>query len=224
MRPPINEHDEFLLSRLLDNDLSPAEAEVLRRRIEDEPALSEAYAAWLGWTGLLKGRRADQPQVDWKAFHAHVTDQVERAAEAKAAPVTFRLSRWLSGRSAPGRRRGDRHWSSCCDRQLSKPTGPVDPGCRTRRWPPPRPETWRWPSGNRPLTRRRTRARSRSTSSGRNNWPRQPGRPMPSQRRSLSGRWPSRRQAAPSRDIDRSMGRRIPAHSRTRPVPIRDRG
>ena len=93
---PLNEHDEFLLSRLLDNDLSPAEAEGLRRRIEHEPGLSEAYAAMTRLDGLLKGRRADQPQVDWKAFHARVTNQVERAAETRVASPIIRLSRWLA--------------------------------------------------------------------------------------------------------------------------------
>jgi len=96
MKPPINEHDEFLLSRLLDDDLSPAEAEALRRRIKNDPALSEAHAAMARLDGLLKGRRADQPQVDWNAFHARVVDQVERGGESRAAAPVIRLSRWLA--------------------------------------------------------------------------------------------------------------------------------
>jgi len=96
MRPPINEHDEFLLSRLLDNDLPPAEADALRRRIEAEPALAQAYARMAQLDSLLKARRADQPQLDWKGFHARVINQVERAAEAKASRPVIRLSRWLS--------------------------------------------------------------------------------------------------------------------------------
>ncbi len=96
MKPRINEHDEFLLSRLLDGDLSTAEAEVLRRRLENEPGLSEAYAAMARLDGLLKGRRADQPQLDWKAFHARVVDQVKRGGETRAAAPVIRLSRWLA--------------------------------------------------------------------------------------------------------------------------------
>jgi len=96
MKPLINEHDEFLLSRLLDNDLPPAEAETLRRRIEAEPALARAYARMARLDSLLKERRADQPQLDWKRFHARVTNQVERAAEAKASSPIIRLSRWLA--------------------------------------------------------------------------------------------------------------------------------
>ncbi len=93
---PINEHDEFLLSRLLDNDLAPAEAEALRRRIEAEPALAEALARMTRLDSVLKERRADQPQVDWRAFHARVTNRVEQAAEAMATPSIIRLSRWLA--------------------------------------------------------------------------------------------------------------------------------
>jgi len=96
MMQRINEHDEFLLSRLLDNDLSPAEAEALRRRIEAEPALARAYAHMARLDNLLKARRADQPRLDWKGFHARVTSQVERAAEAKASRPVIRLSRWLA--------------------------------------------------------------------------------------------------------------------------------
>jgi anti-sigma factor RsiW len=96
MMPPINEHDEFLLSRLLDNDLPPAEAEALRRRIEAEPALQRAFAHMTRLDGLLKERRADRPEVDWKKFYARVTNQVERAAESKASPLVIRLKRWLA--------------------------------------------------------------------------------------------------------------------------------
>ena len=87
MKPPINEHDEFLLSRLLDGDLSPAEAEALRRRIENDPGLSEAYDAMARLDDLLKGRRADHPQVDWKAFHARVVDQVKCGGGTRAAAL-----------------------------------------------------------------------------------------------------------------------------------------
>lgn len=96
MKPRISEHDEFLLSRLLDNDLPPTEADALRRRIEAEPALREAYARLARLDDLLKTRRADRPQIDFKQFHARVTNEVGRAAETESKPLVIRLSRWLA--------------------------------------------------------------------------------------------------------------------------------
>lgn len=92
----INEHDEFLLSRLLDGDLPAAEAEALRRRIEAEPALAAVYARMVRLDGVLKGRAGDRPQVDWRAFHARVLNRVELAAEENASPLFVRVSRWLA--------------------------------------------------------------------------------------------------------------------------------
>ncbi|MGQ9651417.1 MAG: hypothetical protein ACUVXJ_15015 [Phycisphaerae bacterium] len=94
--PQISEHDEFLLSRLLDNDLSPAEAETLRRRIEDEPDLGRAFATMTRLDGLLKQRRADVPRVNWKTFHVDVTRKVARIGPHKARSQIIRLSRWLA--------------------------------------------------------------------------------------------------------------------------------
>lgn len=94
--PQISEHDEFLLSRLLDNDLSPAEAETLRRRIQDEPELGRTLAAMTRLDSLLKRRRADVPRVNWKTFHADVTREVARIGPYKARPQIIRLSRWLA--------------------------------------------------------------------------------------------------------------------------------
>ena len=92
MTRPINEQDEFLLSRLLDNDLSPEESANLRARLEGEPELQRAYAAMTRIDALLVARRADQPQVDFSRFHSSVMSQVE--AEA-ARPVTIRLANYL---------------------------------------------------------------------------------------------------------------------------------
>jgi hypothetical protein len=94
MAAPISEHDEFLLSRLLDNDLPAAEAEALRRRIATEAGLRAAYASMARLDGLLKDRQVDQPQVDWGRFHARVIGQVESAS--RPAPAVIRLSRWLA--------------------------------------------------------------------------------------------------------------------------------
>ncbi len=92
MNRPINEQDEFLLSRLLDEDLSPEEATALRARMEREPELRAAYAAMTRIDSLLAARRADQPQVDWSRFHGQVMNQVETEA---ARRVTIRLADFL---------------------------------------------------------------------------------------------------------------------------------
>ena len=96
MMPQISEHDEFLLSRLLDNDLSPAEADALRHRIEEDPELARTFSAMTRLEGLLKRRRADVPEVNWKAFHADVTSEVRRLGPYKAPSQIIRLSRWLA--------------------------------------------------------------------------------------------------------------------------------
>lgn len=77
MNRPLNEQDEFLLSRLLDNDLPPDEAADLRARMEREPQLRKAYEATTRIDSLLAARRADQPQINWSAFHRQVMAQVE---------------------------------------------------------------------------------------------------------------------------------------------------
>jgi hypothetical protein len=92
MNRPINEHDEFLLSRLLDNDLSPEESATLQTRIEREPELRRAYASMTRIDALLVARRADQPQVNWSRFHSDVMSRVE--AEA-ARSITFRFANYL---------------------------------------------------------------------------------------------------------------------------------
>lgn len=92
MYRPINEQDEFLLSRLLDNDLPAEEATALRARLERETELRGVYAAMTRIDALLTARRADQPNVDWSRFHREVMDQVE--AEA-ARPITIRLANYL---------------------------------------------------------------------------------------------------------------------------------
>jgi anti-sigma factor RsiW len=92
MSRPINEQDEFLLSRLLDDDLSPQEAADLRARMQREPELQEAYQALSRIDSLLVARRADQPQVDWTRFHREVMDQVEAEAGSRR---TIRLTDFL---------------------------------------------------------------------------------------------------------------------------------
>jgi hypothetical protein len=92
MTRPINEQDEFLLSRLLDDDLSSDEAASLRVRLEREPELQRAFVAMSRLDTLLVARRADQPQVNWASFHSQVMNRVE--AEA-ARPITIKLASYL---------------------------------------------------------------------------------------------------------------------------------
>ena len=89
----INEHDEFLLSELLDGDLSPDEAAGLRLRMEQEPALQEAYDSLARVNAALETRRADQPAVDWDKFYRDVMNAVE--GESVASRSTIRLGRWI---------------------------------------------------------------------------------------------------------------------------------
>jgi anti-sigma factor RsiW len=76
MRPDVSEHDEFLLSLLLDGGLDEGEAEALRLRLEREPALRRAYDSLRGVDDLLQGRRGDQPAVDLDAFHSTFMDRL----------------------------------------------------------------------------------------------------------------------------------------------------
>ncbi|MCP4636749.1 MAG: hypothetical protein GY848_09795, partial [Methyloversatilis sp.] len=86
----IDERDEFLLSRLVDGDLPDGEAEALRRRMERDPELREAFESLARVDELLRARQTDRPAVDQRRFHADVM----RAVEAESASGG-RLSRWI---------------------------------------------------------------------------------------------------------------------------------
>ena len=88
----ISEKDEFLLSRWLDGDLSPDEETGLRERLGREPALRSALASMERLESALADRRADQPEVDWPAFHERVMDAVR--AEAAAPSRTIKFPGW----------------------------------------------------------------------------------------------------------------------------------
>jgi hypothetical protein len=96
MNRPIDERDEFLLSRLVDDDLPADEAAALRTRIEREPDLRNAYSALTRIDSLLVARRTDQPAIDWARFHRGVMEQVEgEALVAAARPKVIRLADYL---------------------------------------------------------------------------------------------------------------------------------
>ena len=90
----ISEQDEFLLSQLLDGDLSAPEAEQLRERMAAEPGLGEAYDALADVHSLVGSRRSDQPSVDWSQFHQQVMDQVR--AEPDRTTRVIRFPRWVA--------------------------------------------------------------------------------------------------------------------------------
>ena len=88
-----DEHDEFLLSRLLDGDLPDEEAGTLNARLEREPELRATLDALTRIDALLADRRGKGPDVDWARFHAGVMDKVTARAASRA--WTLRFPRWL---------------------------------------------------------------------------------------------------------------------------------
>lgn len=88
-----DEHDEFLLSRFLDGDLSDEEADALNARLENEPALRAMLDDMTRIDSLLTERREERPNVDWSRFHARVMDQV--SDESVPMARTLRFPYWL---------------------------------------------------------------------------------------------------------------------------------
>jgi len=89
----LDEYDEFLLNRLLDGDLSNAEAATLEERLASEPELRAMLDAMTRVDNLLAERRSDQPDVDWTRFHAQVMDQV--SSESLPSDRVLRFPTWL---------------------------------------------------------------------------------------------------------------------------------
>jgi len=98
MMDRIGEQDEMLLNRLLDEELPADEAALLRRRIEQEPALRSVWERLTRIEGLLRARRADACDLNWAGFRASVMNRVE----AEAAPVRRELRfPWWLGAAVP---------------------------------------------------------------------------------------------------------------------------
>lgn len=91
MSTRITEQDEFLLSRLLDDDLPADEAKALRARLEREPELRVAYEAFRKIDRALASRRADRPDINFDDFHA----EVMQAVEAEALTTTASGEGWI---------------------------------------------------------------------------------------------------------------------------------
>lgn len=86
----ISEHDEFLLSQLLDGDLPDEQARVVRARMEREPALREAFETLARVDTLLTRQRAVVHRVDLADLHRSVM----AAVRAESAPRIIRFPRW----------------------------------------------------------------------------------------------------------------------------------
>ncbi|MHC4443839.1 MAG: anti-sigma factor family protein [Planctomycetota bacterium] len=89
---PTSEKDEFLLNRLLDGDLTQQQAEQLRQRIQKEPALREAYQAYVRINSSLEQRKQDRPTVDWLRFHNAIMQSIK---DQPARHKTISISKWL---------------------------------------------------------------------------------------------------------------------------------
>lgn len=94
----INEQDEMLLNRLLDDDLSADETAALRQRIEREPALRSVWERLTRINGLLRDRRADTCEINWGRFHASVVNRIEADAVPVARVIRFP---WWARMAAP---------------------------------------------------------------------------------------------------------------------------
>lgn len=94
----INEQDEMLLNRLLDGDLPADETATLRRRIEHEPALRSVWERLNRIHGLLRDRRADTCEINWRRFHASVVNRIEADAVPVARVIRFP---WWARMAAP---------------------------------------------------------------------------------------------------------------------------
>ncbi|HOW70982.1 MAG TPA: hypothetical protein PKY77_10305 [Phycisphaerae bacterium] len=92
MNRQIDERDEWLLSRLLDGDLTEPEGIELAARLEREPELRASRDALARLNQALVARRKDVPNVDWERFRSRVMDSIE--TQSSAARV-IRFPRWL---------------------------------------------------------------------------------------------------------------------------------
>lgn len=86
----LSEQDEFLLSRLIDGDLSPEEITALQARLAREPALRETLDQLQRLNGALLTQRAAQPRVNLALLHADIMREVE----SSQSPAIIRFPLW----------------------------------------------------------------------------------------------------------------------------------
>ena len=93
---------EYELSQLLDGDLPEERAEVLRRRLADEPALAEANSLYQSLDSALTGLAEEIPSVDWQLQRESIRAILERESLLKppASMWRGRLFRWSAAVTA----------------------------------------------------------------------------------------------------------------------------
>lgn len=69
MKSRINEHDEFLLSQLMDGDLPVDQAASLRKRLAEEPELRLFYESLCRVDRMLKSQSSRRLDIDLGSFH-----------------------------------------------------------------------------------------------------------------------------------------------------------
>lgn len=95
MHDHVNEHDEFLLSQLLDGDLPETQAALLRARLETEPALRRAFEVLSRVDRLVRSHRHELPEVAYTRFHNVFMQRLAvegRAVDARAADAEVSLA------------------------------------------------------------------------------------------------------------------------------------
>ncbi len=92
----ISEHDEYLLSLLLDNDLPEDQATALRHRLESEPNLRACYDELVRLNAALQARRTTKPAVQLEGFHAKLMQRLHETPAIGEADELL-ISRSLDG-------------------------------------------------------------------------------------------------------------------------------
>ncbi|MCL2330384.1 MAG: hypothetical protein FWC56_03680 [Phycisphaerae bacterium] len=95
MSSKINEHDEFLLSQLVDGDLPADVAAMLQERLKREPELQQCYEALCRLNQTLAAHGTKEPTVDLDAFHADFMQRL--MAEASTNNNVSEQDEWLIG-------------------------------------------------------------------------------------------------------------------------------
>ncbi len=88
---PISEHDEFLLSELLDGNLPDEQSVALRERMTREPELARAYESLARVDQLLAARRGVRPAFDFHRLQEAVMSDVRRRSGWRTALYRFPL-------------------------------------------------------------------------------------------------------------------------------------
>jgi hypothetical protein len=96
MKPNLNDQDAFLVSQLLDGDLSEAQAAELQSRIEREPALREAYDSLSQLNGLLVEHGSREPDVDFSAFRSQVMTDIAAESASEESTTDARVLKFPS--------------------------------------------------------------------------------------------------------------------------------